>query len=166
MTTNTFKNHVQIAGSHQMTPIVSYNDESVGGEHIRNTGKETYRTCHPCVTVTNEGRYLALLPKKTDGTQHSDLSEHLSSVTGTTVSKQTVYRRLGQVGLYTRRPVRYIPHTETHCDLRLAWSRNHVNTTQQWAYVMPSDDFRFSLWSDSRQTLIWRASPVTTGKHH
>ncbi|GFU41855.1 transposable element Tcb2 transposase [Trichonephila clavipes] len=35
----------------------------------------------------------------------SDLSRQLSSATGTTVSRQTVYRRLGHIGLYARRPV-------------------------------------------------------------
>ncbi|GFV58310.1 transposable element Tcb2 transposase [Trichonephila clavipes] len=51
----------------------------------------------------------------------SDLSRQLSSATGTTVSRQTVYRRLGHFGLYAR---------------------------------------RFSLQSDSRRTLIWRAPGI------
>ncbi|GFV42964.1 transposable element Tcb1 transposase [Trichonephila clavipes] len=49
----------------------------------------------------------------------SDLSCQLSSTTGTTVSRQTVYRRLGHIGLYARRPVRCVPLTATHsvaCD--------------------------------------------------
>ncbi|GFW73018.1 transposable element Tcb1 transposase [Trichonephila clavipes] len=49
----------------------------------------------------------------------SDLSRQLSSVTGTTISRQTVYRRLGHIGLYARRPVRCVPLTATHCHLRL-----------------------------------------------
>ncbi|GFU50351.1 transposable element Tcb1 transposase [Trichonephila clavipes] len=49
----------------------------------------------------------------------SDLSRQLSSATGTTVSRQTVYRRLGHIGLYARRPVRRVPLTATHCRLRL-----------------------------------------------
>ncbi|GFX08888.1 HTH_Tnp_Tc3_2 domain-containing protein [Trichonephila clavipes] len=51
----------------------------------------------------------------------SDLPRHLSSATGTTVSRQTVYRRLGHIGLYARRPVRCVPLTATHCHLRLIW---------------------------------------------
>ncbi|GFV13057.1 transposable element Tcb1 transposase [Trichonephila clavipes] len=42
-----------------------------------------------------------------------DLSRQLSSATGTTVSRQTVYRRLGHIGLYARRSVRCVPHTAT-----------------------------------------------------
>ncbi|GFV03170.1 transposable element Tcb1 transposase [Trichonephila clavipes] len=88
----------------------------------------------------------------------SDLSRHLSSTTGTTVSRQTVYRRLGQIGLYARGPVRCVPLTATHCRLRLTWSREYALwTPQQWSCVMFSDESRFSLQSDFRQTLIWRA---------
>ncbi|GFU12329.1 transposable element Tc1 transposase [Trichonephila clavipes] len=88
----------------------------------------------------------------------SDLSRQLFSATGTTVSRLTVYRRLGHIGLYARRPVRCVPLTATHCDLRLIWSREHALwTLQQWSCVMFSDESMFSLQSDSRRTLIWRA---------
>ncbi|GFW91679.1 transposable element Tcb1 transposase [Trichonephila clavipes] len=88
----------------------------------------------------------------------SDQSRQLSSATGTTVSRQTVYRRLGHIGLYARRPVRCVPLTATHCRLRLTWSREDALwTPQQWSRVMFSDESRFSLQSDSRRTLIWRA---------
>ncbi|GFV09485.1 transposable element Tcb1 transposase [Trichonephila clavipes] len=88
----------------------------------------------------------------------SDLSRQFSSATCTTVSRQTVYRRLGHIRLYARRPVRCVPVTATHCRLRLTWSREHALwTPQQWSCVMFSDESRFSLQSDSRRTLIWRA---------
>ncbi|GFW06129.1 HTH_Tnp_Tc3_2 domain-containing protein [Trichonephila clavipes] len=88
----------------------------------------------------------------------SDLSRQLSSATSTTVSRQTVYRRLGHIGLYARRPVRCVPLNATHCRLRLTRSREHALwTPQQWSCVMFSDESRFSLQSHSRRTLIWRA---------
>ncbi|GFS99183.1 HTH_Tnp_Tc3_2 domain-containing protein [Trichonephila clavipes] len=75
--------------------------------------------------------------------------------TGMAISRQTVYRRLGHIGLYARRPVRYVPLTATHCRLRLTWSREHALwTPKQWSCVMFSDESRFSLQSDSRRTLI------------
>ncbi|GFX43290.1 HTH_Tnp_Tc3_2 domain-containing protein [Trichonephila clavipes] len=44
------------------------------------------------------------------------------------------------------------------CRLRLTWSREHALwTPQQWSCVMFSDESGFSLQSDSRRTLIWRA---------
>ncbi|GFW29856.1 HTH_Tnp_Tc3_2 domain-containing protein [Trichonephila clavipes] len=83
---------------------------------------------------------------------------NLSSATGTTVSRQTVYRRLGHIGLYARRPVICVPLTATHCRLRLTWGRERaLRTPQQWSCVMFSDESRFSLQSDSQRTLIWRA---------
>ncbi|GFX59796.1 HTH_Tnp_Tc3_2 domain-containing protein [Trichonephila clavipes] len=96
-----------------------------------------------------------LLPKETDGTQHQTCL--VSS--DTTVSRQTMYRRLGHIGLYARRTVRCVPLYATHCHLRLTWSIEHaLRTPQQWSFVMFSDESRFSLQSDSRRTLIWRAS--------
>ncbi|GFU65931.1 transposable element Tcb1 transposase [Trichonephila clavipes] len=87
----------------------------------------------------------------------SDLSRQLSSATGTTVSRQTKYRRLGHIGLYAHRPVRCVPLTATHCRLGLTWSREHALwTPQQWSCVRVSDESRFSLLSDSHRTLIWR----------
>ncbi|GFV97347.1 transposable element Tcb1 transposase [Trichonephila clavipes] len=88
----------------------------------------------------------------------SDLSPQLSSATGTIVSRQIVYRRLGHIGLYARRPVRCVPLTAIHCRLRLSWSREHALwKPQQGSCVIFSDESRFSLQSDSRRTLIWRA---------
>ncbi|GFX36087.1 transposable element Tcb1 transposase [Trichonephila clavipes] len=88
----------------------------------------------------------------------SDLSRQLSSAIGTTVSRQTVYRRLGHIGLYARRPVICVTLTTTHCRLQLIWSREHALwTPQQWSCGIFSDESRFSLQSDSRRTLIWRA---------
>ncbi|GFU42144.1 transposable element Tcb1 transposase [Trichonephila clavipes] len=66
--------------------------------------------------------------------------------TGTTVSRQTVYRRLGHIGLYARRPVRCVPLTATNCRLRLTWSREHsLWTPQKWSCVMFSDEYRTDL---------------------
>ncbi|GFW89035.1 HTH_Tnp_Tc3_2 domain-containing protein [Trichonephila clavipes] len=87
----------------------------------------------------------------------SDLSRQLSSATGTTFSRQTMYRRLGHIGLYARRPVRCVPLTATHCRLRLTWSTEHALwTPQQWPCVMFFDESRFSLQSDFHRSLIWR----------
>ncbi|GFW21726.1 HTH_Tnp_Tc3_2 domain-containing protein [Trichonephila clavipes] len=104
---------------------------------------------------------LEVTAKRNRRSTASDLSRQLSSVTGTTVSRQTVYRRLGHIGLYARRPVRCVPHTATHCLLRLTWSREHALwTPQQWSCVMFSDECMFSLQSGSRRTLIWRAPDI------
>ncbi|GFV37556.1 transposable element Tcb1 transposase [Trichonephila clavipes] len=170
-----------------MARIVRHNDESVRDWYIRNGGKELevfeeleiaqsfisrilqrfqddgnlsrcYSTGRPRVTTPNEDRYLAVNAKRNTRSTASDLSLLLSSATDTTVSRQTVYRSLGDIGLYVRRPVRCVPLSATHCSLRLTCSREHaLCTPQQWSCVMFSDESRFSLQSDSRRTLIWRA---------
>ncbi|KFM59399.1 Transposable element Tcb1 transposase, partial [Stegodyphus mimosarum] len=111
-----------------------------------------YNTGHPRVTAPNEDRYLAVTAKRNRWSTASYLSRQLSLATGTTISRQTMYRRLGQIGLYAGRPVRCVPLTATH------WSREHALwTLQQWACVMFSDESRFSLQSDSCRAFIWRA---------
>ncbi|GFV04267.1 transposable element Tcb1 transposase [Trichonephila clavipes] len=169
------KKNMQITGNHQMAWIVRHNDESLREGFTRNGGKENYwipiirfqadgnvsrcySTDRPRVTTLNEDRYLAVTSKRNLRSTASDLSRQLSSATGTIDSRQTVYRRLGHIGLYTFRPVRCVPLTATHCRLRLTWSREHAFwTPQQWTCVMFSDESMFSLQSDSRRTLIWRA---------
>ncbi|GFY15808.1 HTH_Tnp_Tc3_2 domain-containing protein [Trichonephila clavipes] len=119
-----------------------------------------YGTGRSRVTTPNEDRYIYLVitAKSNRRSTASDLSRQLSSATATTVSRQTVYRRLGHIGLYARRPVRCVLLTASHCHLRLTWSREHALwTPQQWSCVMFSDESRFSLQSDSHRKLIWKA---------
>ncbi|GFV60550.1 transposable element Tcb1 transposase [Trichonephila clavipes] len=90
--------------------------------------------------------------------QTEDSIKPVSSAIGTTVLRQTVHRRLEHIGLYARRPVRCVPLTTTHCRLRLTWSREHAMwAPQQCSCGLFSDKSRFSLQSDSRRTLIWKA---------
>ncbi|GFT18279.1 transposable element Tcb1 transposase [Trichonephila clavipes] len=77
----------------------------------------------PRVTTPNEDRYLAVTANRNRRSTASDLSRQLSSATGTTVSRQTVYRRLGRIGLYACRHVRCVSLTATHGHLRFTWSR-------------------------------------------
>ncbi|GFV75550.1 transposable element Tcb1 transposase [Trichonephila clavipes] len=76
-----------------------------------------YSTGCPRGTTPNEDQYLAVTAKRNRWSPASDLFRQLSSATGTTVSRQTVYRRLGHIGLHARRPVRCVPLTATHCRL-------------------------------------------------
>ncbi|GFV94703.1 transposable element Tcb1 transposase [Trichonephila clavipes] len=127
---------MQITGNHQMARTVRHNDESL------EVSKQL-------------GIAQSVISRLWQRFQDDD---NLSSATGTTVSRQTVYRRLGHIGLYARRPARCVPLTATHCRLRLTWSREHALwTPQKWSCVMFSDESRFSLQSDSLRTLIWRA---------
>ncbi|GFW45223.1 transposable element Tcb2 transposase [Trichonephila clavipes] len=69
---------------------------------------------------------------------------------------KTVARCLRGGGLYARRPVVCVPLTRQHRTARLQWCREHHNWTEQdWAWVLFSDESRFSLSSDCRRQLIW-----------
>ncbi|GFU63668.1 HTH_Tnp_Tc3_2 domain-containing protein [Trichonephila clavipes] len=148
-----------------MARIVRHNDESVREGYIRNGGKDvklftsTLKAfqCNNRIVMAQRkhlddflrGRIIGRL--ECERTQQ-EVSEELGiaqsvisrpwqrfqdDATGTTVSRQTVYRRLGHIGLYARRPVRCVPLTATHCRLRLTWSREHALwTPQQWCCVM------------------------------
>ncbi|GFW00155.1 HTH_Tnp_Tc3_2 domain-containing protein [Trichonephila clavipes] len=67
---------------------------------------ELRRRGRPRVTTPNEDRYLVATAKRNRRSTASDRSRQLSLATGTTVSRQTVYRRLGHIGLYQAYPTR------------------------------------------------------------
>ncbi|GFW31173.1 transposable element Tcb1 transposase [Trichonephila clavipes] len=132
-----------------MARIVRHNDESELGfahseiswlwQRFQDDGNvsKCYSTGRPRVTTSKKDRYLADTAKRNKWNTASDLSRQLSSATGSTVSIQTVYRRLRHISLYARRLVRCVPLTANHCCLRLTWSREHALwTPQQWSCVM------------------------------
>ncbi|GFV96947.1 HTH_Tnp_Tc3_2 domain-containing protein [Trichonephila clavipes] len=149
--------HTQLEVSEELVIAQSVISRLWQGFQTNDNVSKCYITGLPRVTTPNEDRHLAVTAKRNRRSTASDLSRQLSSATGTTVSRQTVYICLGHIGLYARRPVRCVPLTATHCRLRLTWSRQHALwTPQQWSCVMYSDESRFSLQSASRRTLIWR----------
>ncbi|UYV77443.1 hypothetical protein LAZ67_15001039 [Cordylochernes scorpioides] len=108
-------------------------------------------------TATSEDRYLVVTAKRHREMTAIQLSNELSSDTGTRISRQTVYRRLHEGALYARRPMVCIPLTSAHRRARLNWClEHHAWTHDQWANVLFSDESRFSLNTDSRRVFIWR----------
>ncbi|GFT85455.1 HTH_Tnp_Tc3_2 domain-containing protein [Trichonephila clavipes] len=76
-----------------------------------------------------------------------DLLHQLSAALDKTVSRQTVYRRVGHIGHYAHRPVRCVPLTVGQ---QLARIREHeVWISSQQACGMFSEEFKFSLQPDS-----------------
>ncbi|GFX85788.1 nibrin [Trichonephila clavipes] len=95
--------------------------------------------------MPNEDRYiyLAVTAKRNRRSTALDLSHQLSSATSTTVLRQTVYRRIGHIGLHARRPVRCVPLTANRYSLQLTWSKEHaLRTPQQWSFAMFSNETR------------------------
>ncbi|UYV70147.1 hypothetical protein LAZ67_7001968, partial [Cordylochernes scorpioides] len=95
-------------------------------------------------TATSEDRYLVVTAKRHREMTAIQLSNELSSATGTRISRQTVYRRLHEGALYARRPMVCIPLTSADRRARLNWClEHHAWTHDQWANVLFSDESRF-----------------------
>ncbi|UYV74764.1 hypothetical protein LAZ67_12000855 [Cordylochernes scorpioides] len=62
-------------------------------------------------TATSEDRYLVVTAKRHREMTAIQLSNELSSATGTRISRQTVYRRLHEGALYARRPMVFLAVT-------------------------------------------------------
>ncbi|GFS55076.1 transposable element Tcb1 transposase [Trichonephila clavipes] len=122
--THILKKNMQITGNHQMAWIAQrkHLDDFLRGRVIGRTQLEVseelgiaqsvisrlwqrfqddgnvsrcYSTGRPRVTTPNEDRCLAVTAKRNRRSTATDLSRQLSSATCTTVSRQTVYRRVG-----------------------------------------------------------------------
>jgi transposase len=121
-------------------------------------------TCHrrtsqgrPRVTTSQDDRYLALTARRHRRMTGRQLALELSVASGRRVSRQTVYRRLNERGMYARRPMVCVPLNTVQRRARLSWSREHLNWTQeQWSHVLFTDESRFSLQTDSCRIFIWR----------
>ncbi|GFX56190.1 transposable element Tcb1 transposase [Trichonephila clavipes] len=154
-----------------MAWIVRHNDESVREGNIRNGGKEVKLftgalkgfQCNNRIVMAQRihlddflcGRIIGRLECRRT---QLEVSEELGIAQSVISRLWQRFQDDGHIGLYARRPVRCVPLTAIHCHLRLTWSREHALwIPQQWSYVMFSDESRFSLQYDSRQTLIWRA---------
>lgn len=125
----------------------------------RDTGEVStrHRAGRPRVTNYRQDRYLAVTARRYRTLSGRLLSAELAAASGVRVSRQTVYRRLGAKGLFARRPAICVPLTRVQRRIRLRWSRDHQNWTQNdWSNVLFSDESRFSLQTDSRRTILWR----------
>ncbi|GFX05778.1 transposable element Tcb1 transposase [Trichonephila clavipes] len=150
-----------------MAWIVCHNDESEREGYIRNGDKEVKLftsalkafQCNNHIVMTKRkhlddflsGRIIGRLEC---GRTQLEVSEELG------IAQRVIFRlwqRFQDDG-NARRPVRCVPLTATHCRLQLTWVREHALwTPEQWSCVMFSDESRFSLQSEYRWTLIWRA---------
>ncbi|GFV26477.1 HTH_Tnp_Tc3_2 domain-containing protein [Trichonephila clavipes] len=72
-------------------------------------------------------------------------------------SRETIRRRLTEVGLRSRRPLRRLPLTPHHRQCRLDFYRPRATwSVTDWRRVIFSDESRFSLSADDHRTL-WGA---------
>ncbi|GFW48352.1 HTH_Tnp_Tc3_2 domain-containing protein [Trichonephila clavipes] len=71
--------------------------------------------------------------------------------------KRNHRRRLTEVGLRSRRPLRRLPLTPHHRQCRLDFCRPRATwSVTDWRRVIFSDESRFSLSADDHRTRVWR----------
>ncbi|GFU64056.1 HTH_Tnp_Tc3_2 domain-containing protein [Trichonephila clavipes] len=71
--------------------------------------------------------------------------------------RETIRRRLTEVGLRSRRPLRRLPLTPHHRQCRLDFCRPRAAwSVTDWRRVIFSDESRFSLSDDDHRTRVWR----------
>ncbi|GFY03718.1 putative transposable element [Trichonephila clavipes] len=110
-------------------------------------------------TTPAEDRYIVLSAKRNRRTTAQQVANQFLAASGKQISRKTVARRLTGGGLYARRPVVCVTLTRQHRTARLQWCREHHNWTEQdWAYVLFSDESRFSLSSGCRRQVIGHES--------
>ncbi|GFV54620.1 transposable element Tcb2 transposase [Trichonephila clavipes] len=77
--------------------------------------------------------------------------------TSSAIKRKTIRRRLTEVGLRSRRPLRRLPLTPHHRQCRLDFCRPRATwSVTDWIRVIFSDESRFSLSTDYHRTRVWR----------
>ncbi|GFU79519.1 transposable element Tcb2 transposase [Trichonephila clavipes] len=111
------------------------------------------------MTTASEDRYLALTVRRNRKATARQLSSELATATGAVASRQTIYRRLNEKGLYARKPRVCVLLSSQKKRDRFNWCKEHQNWTEhQWSHVLFPDESRFSLTGDSKRVYIWRES--------
>ncbi|GFV07775.1 HTH_Tnp_Tc3_2 domain-containing protein [Trichonephila clavipes] len=90
-------------------------------------------------------------------TSLASIQRHLPPSRHPVPSRETIRRRLTEVGLRSRRPLRRLPLTPHHRQCRLDFCRPRAT----WSVidrrrVIFSDESRFSLSADDHRTRVWR----------
>ncbi|GFW15241.1 transposable element Tcb2 transposase [Trichonephila clavipes] len=107
------------------------------------------------MTTASEDRYLALTARRNRKATAHQLSSELAATTGAVASRQTIYRRLNEKGLYARKPRVCVLLSSQKKRDRFNWCKEHQNWTEhQWSHVLFTDESRFSLTGDSKRVYI------------
>ncbi|GFV22450.1 transposable element Tc1 transposase [Trichonephila clavipes] len=112
------------------------------------------------MTTASEDRYLALTARRNRKATARQLSSELAAATRAVASRQTIYRRLNEKGLYARKPRVCVLLSSQKKRDRFNWCKEHIKTGLNINGPMFSftDESRFSLTGDSKRVYIWRES--------
>ena len=128
-------------------------------ERFQTTGTTQDRSHpgRPRATSRREDRFIGLSALRERSATSETIRAQLREATQTTVSRNTIRRRLQEQGLQSRRPADRIRLTAAHRQRRLAWCRAHVRWTRaQWARVLFTDESRYTLSFHDGRNRVWR----------
>ncbi|GFU57475.1 transposable element Tcb1 transposase [Trichonephila clavipes] len=108
----------------------------------------------PRNTNDREDRAIRRVATSAPTTSLASIQRHLPPSRHPVPSRETIRRRLTEVGLRSRRPLRRLPLTPHHRQCRLDFCRPRATwSVTDWRRVIFSDESRFSLSADS----VWGA---------
>ncbi|GFX58781.1 HTH_Tnp_Tc3_2 domain-containing protein [Trichonephila clavipes] len=91
---------------------------------------------------------------------------------GVAIVPQTISRHLAEANLKSKRPVRALPLTPEHWQVRLQWCQaRSMWNVKDWQKVVFSDESRFVSGTDDNRVRVWRRTgerynPPHTGLRH
>ncbi|GFT21384.1 transposable element Tcb2 transposase [Trichonephila clavipes] len=110
----------------------------------------------PRNTNDREDRAIRRVATSAPTTSLASIQRHLPPSRHPVPSRETIRRRLTEVGLRSRRPLRRLPLTPHHRQCRLDFCRPRATwSVTDWRRVIFSDESRFSLSADDHRT-VWR----------
>ncbi|GFU87946.1 transposable element Tcb2 transposase [Trichonephila clavipes] len=111
----------------------------------------------PRNTNDREDRAIRRVATSAPTTSLASIQRHLPPSRHPVPSRETIRRRLTEVGLMSRRPLRRLPLTPHHRQCRLDFCRPRATwSVTDWRRVIFSDESRFSLSADDHRTRVWR----------
>ncbi|GFS65937.1 HTH_Tnp_Tc3_2 domain-containing protein [Trichonephila clavipes] len=111
----------------------------------------------PRNTNDREDRAIRRVATSAPTTSLASIQRHLPPSRHPVPSRETIRRRLTEVGLRSRRPLRRLPLTPHHRQCRLDFCQPRATwSVTDWRRVIFSDESRFSLSADDHRTRVWR----------
>ncbi|GFW11897.1 transposable element Tcb1 transposase [Trichonephila clavipes] len=127
---------------------------------INNAEGRVYRrggSGRPRNTNDREDRAIRRVATSAPTTSLASIQRHLPPSRHPVPSRETIRRRLTEVGLRSRRPLSRLPLTPHHRQCRLDFCRPRATwSVTDWRRVIFSDESRFSLSADDHRTRVWR----------
>ncbi|GFT29758.1 transposable element Tcb2 transposase [Trichonephila clavipes] len=111
----------------------------------------------PRNTNDREDRAIRRVATSAPTTSLASIQRHLPPSRHPVPSREIIRRRLTEVGLRSRCPLRRLPLTPHHRQCRLDFCRPRATwSVTDWRHVIFSDESRFSLSDDDHRTRVWR----------